>query len=72
MSVDVTIEKGVFETNDNETIDIDMFFGCGSQANTYYNGLMLQAGVTHRAARTLRRAWVRDCRGGPIWDWPWE
>ena len=49
------------------------FFGCGSAGNHYYN--MLRADypdMSHREARSLRRVFVRDCRGGPVFDWPWE
>jgi hypothetical protein len=68
LSVDVTIEKGIFETTENDTLEEDLFFGCGSEGNDYYDELMQQPGMTHRVARSLRRDHVRDCRGG-TWTW---
>jgi len=56
---------------ENETSDDDLFFGCSSQGNAMYDEWRSQ-GFTHREARSLRREWVRDCRGGPWMDWPWE
>lgn len=44
------------------------FFGCGSQGNSYYNRLMETGDYTHREARSARRAFVRDCRGGKWWE----
>lgn len=50
------------------------FFGCGSSGNSYYNILRSEnPDMSHREARAARRAFVRDCRGGPVWvPWPWE
>jgi hypothetical protein len=43
-----------------------MFFGCSSEGNSYYNGLMATGNYTHREARAYRRVFVRECRGnGP-------
>lgn len=44
--------------------------GCSSEGNAWYDEWRSQ-GYTHREARALRRAWVRECRGygsGGIWD----
>ncbi|WP_299125740.1 hypothetical protein [uncultured Tenacibaculum sp.] len=49
-----------------ETSKDDLFFGCGSQGNSYYNELMATGNYTHRDARAYRRVFVRGCRGnGP-------
>jgi len=65
LSVDVTIEKGIFETTENDTLEEDLFFGCGSEGNALYARLRRQ-GMNHRDARAERRANVRECRGhGP-------
>lgn len=59
---DITTE---FTMCGNEFSDYVMFFGCGSQGNSYYNHLK-SLGLSHREARSERRDFVRDCRGnGP-------
>lgn len=59
---DITTEPISFE---NELTAEDMFFGCGSQANSMYNEYRA-SGMSHREARSERRSWVRKCRGfGP-------
>lgn len=63
----INVEDCDFE---KETADDDMFFGCGSQANHFYDELMATGDYTHREARSERRSWVRKCRGygsGGIW-----
>jgi len=46
----------------NENITkVDMFFGCGSEGNGVYDIEMIE-GRTHREAREIRRAYVRECR----------
>ena len=60
---DITTEPISLE---NELIAEVMFFGCGSQGNSYYEGLV-SGGMSHRDARTRRRGFVRDCRGGKWW-----
>lgn len=54
--------------NDEQTTTSDAFFyGCGSAGNVYYNELR-EAGMDHRGARSERRDFVRDCRGGKWWE----
>ena len=63
---DITTEPISLE---NELIAEVMFFGCGSQGNSVYAEYRGN-GMSHRDARRVRRAWVRDCRGfGPNGWW---
>ena len=58
-----------YETSDTEKVTVDDdTFGCGSQGNFFYDQWRAQ-GFTHRQARELRRAWVRDCRGNGPCGW---
>lgn len=50
-----------------ETSDDEMFFDCGSDGDIHYQELIM-AGESHREARSSRRDFVRDCRGG-TWAW---
>jgi hypothetical protein len=50
------------DVNTEKKISIDaLFIGCGSQGNAYYSMLRMD-GMSHRAARASRRAFVRKCR----------
>ncbi len=62
------------ENATTDVLDQEEIFGCGSSGNSYYNILRSDnPDMSHREARAARRAFVRDCRGGPVWvPWPWE
>jgi len=62
-SKEVKIEKATTEKTGDNTLRTNMFFGCASQGNEHY-AIWRDQGYTHRQARAMRRAWVRDCRGG--------
>ena len=60
--------KGETEIVVNNSLNV-MFFGCGSEANRWYN-VYREHEYNHREARYLRRVWVRKCRGnGPNGWW---
>lgn len=62
---EVVIEYSNEINTEKEISENDMFFGCGSDGNAMYNEY-IAAGMSHREARSARRAYVRDCRGnGP-------
>ena len=46
---------------------IEVFVDCGDQGDVLYMQLT-EAGMDHRDARSERRDFVRDCRGG-TWAW---
>lgn len=56
---DITTEPISLE---NELTAEVMFFGCGSQGNSWYS-IKRSEGLTHRQARASRRSFVRKCRG---------
>jgi hypothetical protein len=69
----IKFEKVSIEENENLTSEVELLFGCGSQGNIEYDNWRDQ-GYSHREARELRRAFVRDCRGFPDTGWllfPW-
>lgn len=47
--------------NENFELDVD----CGAEGDLYYTQLR-EAGLDHREARSERRDFVRDCRGGTL------
>lgn len=66
----VSNEKEIVKTSSNKIEKVskdDAFFGCGSEGNGYYS-MLRSEGMSHREARTARRAFVRNCRGGG-WRW---
>ena len=61
----VKIEKNDLKMSEIEISEKNEFFGCGSEGNGYYN-IKREEGMSHREARSARRAYVRKCRGnGP-------
>ncbi len=61
-SKEIKVEKATFEKIGDNTLTLNMFFGCGSDGNQIYD-IEIANGATHREARAIRRAWVRNCRG---------
>lgn len=53
----------------NEIIDIteETLVDCTAEGNNYYSDLRYD-GASHREARSKRREFVRECRGG-TWAW---
>jgi hypothetical protein len=72
-SRELKIEKINLSTaSETESIDVaveplKVLADCGAQGDAYYHRLM-DAGADHRDARSARRDFVRDCRGG-TWAW---
>ncbi|APG65790.1 hypothetical protein LPB136_10620 [Tenacibaculum todarodis] len=63
-SKEVKVEKTDFNSEISED---DVLFGCSSEGNQWYD-IWREEGHSHREARSLRRAFVRECRGGG-WNW---
>lgn len=63
--------RGIKTINNNkcnkETFENEALADCGEQGNLEY-AKWRDAGWSHREARSFRRDFVRDCRGG-TWVW---
>ena len=53
--------------SDIKNYAIDVLVDCGSEGDVVY-AQAIEAGYNHRDARSIRRDFVRDCRGG-TWAW---
>lgn len=65
---DINFEEVSVNANENSISEAEVLFGCGSQGNAEYDRWR-DEGYSHREARELRRAFVRDCRDFPDGGW---
>ncbi|CAM1348520.1 hypothetical protein [Tenacibaculum insulae] len=77
-TTELQVEKNLLENNQSSNNEVYVVQGCGERANLEYDKWR-EAGFTHREARSLRRDWVRGCRGGAlawldvgVWIWGTE
>lgn len=62
---EINFDISTSENVSNEIFEEELIFGCGDLGNALYDDLVAE-GMSHREARSHRRAAVRDCRGnGP-------
>lgn len=66
---EINFEISTSENVSNEIFEEELIFGCGDLGNAHYDELV-EGGMSHREARSHRRATVRKCRGnGPDGWW---
>ncbi|OIP48655.1 MAG: hypothetical protein COZ16_01780 [Flavobacteriaceae bacterium CG_4_10_14_3_um_filter_31_253] len=62
---EINFDISTSENVSNEIFEEELIFGCGDLGNAHYEDLVA-GGMSHREARSNRRATVRECRGnGP-------